>query len=52
MAIACALRWEVAFVGSFSTERVSSYKRKNFRCGTDTGGRRSFEAAFVKKLDM
>ena len=49
MTIAYALRWRVASVGSFSTERVSSYKGKHFRCGIDTGGRRSFETAFVKK---
>ena len=52
MTIACALRWGVAYVGSFSTGRGSPYKRKYFRCGTDTGGRRSFEAAIVKKADM
>ena len=52
MTIAYALRWGVAFVGSFSTGHVSSYKGKHFKCRTDTDGRRSFKATFVKKLDM
>ena len=52
MTIAYALRWRVVSIESFSTERVSSYKGKHFRCGIDTDGRRSFENAFVKKADM
>ena len=52
MTIGCALRWGVASVGSFSTRRGSPYKGKYFKCGTNTGGRRSFEAAIVKKVDM
>ena len=52
MTIACALRWGVASVGSFSTGRGSPYKGKYFRCGTDTGEQSSFEAAIVKKADM
>ena len=50
--IACALRWGVASVGVISTRHDSSYMGKYFRCGTDTGGRRSFEAVIVKKADM
>ena len=52
MTIACALRWGVAFVGSFSIGYGSLYKEKYFRCGTDTSGWRSFEATIVKKADM
>ena len=52
MTIACAIRWGVASVGSFSTRRGSPYKGKYFRCGTDTGGRCSFEAAIVKTIDI
>ena len=52
MTITCAVRWGVAFVGSFSTEHGSLYKRKYFKCRTDTDGRCSFEAAIVKKADM
>ena len=52
MTIVCSLRWGVAYVGSFSIERVSFYKGKHFKCGTDTGGWCSFEAVFVKKPDM
>ena len=52
MTIACALRWGVASVGRFSTKRGSPYKGKYFKCGTDTGERRSFEAAIVKKAYM
>ena len=52
MTIAYALRWRVTSIGSFSIERVSSYKGKHFRCGIDTGGRCSFETAVVKKADM
>ena len=50
--IACALRKGVAYVGSFSTGRGSPYKGNYFRCGIDTGERRSFEAAIAKKADM
>ena len=52
MTIACALRWGVAFVGSFSTRHGSPFKGKYFRCGTDSGGQCSFEATIVKKVDM
>ena len=52
MTNACALRWGVASVGSFSTRHGSPYKGKYFRYGTDTGGQLSFEAAIVKKADM
>ena len=52
MTIACALKEGVAFVGSFSTRRCSPYDGKYFKCGTNTGGRCSFEAAIVKKADM
>ena len=52
MTIAYALRWRVASGRSFSTGRGSPYKGKYFRCGTDTGGQRSFEVAIVKKADM
>ena len=52
MTITCAFRWGVASVGSFITRRGSPYKGKYFRCITDTGRRRSFEAAIVKKTDM
>ena len=52
MTIACALRWGVISVGSFSTGGGSPYKGKYFRCGTDTGEQRSFEATIVKKADM
>ena len=52
MTIAYALRWGVAYVGRFSTGRGSPYKGKYFKCGTDTGEPRSFEAAIVKKVDM
>ena len=51
MTIACALRRGVAYVGSFSIGRGSPYKGKYFWCGIDTGERRSFEAAIVKKAD-
>ena len=52
MTIACALRWGVASVGSFSNGRGSPYKGKYFRCKTDTGERLSFKATIVKKADM
>ena len=52
MTITCALRWGVASVGSFSTRRGSPYTGKYFRCETNTGERRSFEVAIVKKADM
>ena len=52
MTIACALRWGVAYVGSFSIGRGSLYKGKYFRCGIDTGGRRLFKATIVKKVDI
>ena len=52
MTIACALRWGVAYVGSFSIGRGSFYKGKYFRCGIDTGGRRLFKATIVKKVDI
>ena len=52
MTIACALRWGVASVGSFSTRHGLSYKGKYFRCRTDTDERLSFEATIVKKPDM
>ena len=45
MTIVCALRWGVASVGRFSTGRGSPYKGKYFRCGIDTGERRSFKVA-------
>ena len=50
--ITCALRGGVSSIESFSTKRGSPYKGKYFRCGTDTDGRRSFEAAIVKKANM
>ena len=52
MTIACAVRWGVTSIGSFSTGHGSPYKGKYFRYGTDTGGRRSFEVAIVKKAGM
>ena len=52
MTIACALRWGVAFIGSFSTGRGSPYKGKYFRYGTNTNERRSFDVVIVKKADM
>ena len=52
MTIGCALREGVASIESFSTGRGSPYKGKYFRYGTDTSGRRSFEAVIVKKADM
>ena len=52
MTIACALRWRVASVGSFSIGRGSLYEGKYFRCGIDTGERHSFESVIVKKADM
>ena len=52
MTIACALRWEVASVRCFSIGSGSSYKGKYFRCGTGTGGHRSFETTIVKKVNM
>ena len=52
MTIACALRWGVASVGSFSTRCGSLYKEKYFKCAIDTNERHSFEAAIVKKSDM
>ena len=52
VSIACALRWGVASVGVISTGRGSPYMGKYFRCGTDIGGRCSFEAVIVKKADM
>ena len=52
MTIACALRWGVASVGSFSTRRGSPYKGKNFKGETDTSEQLSFEAEIVKKVNM
>ena len=52
MNIACALRWEVAFVRIFSTGRGSPYMGKYFKCRKYTGGRRSYEAAIVKKVGL
>ena len=35
-----------------STGHDSPYKEKYFKCGINTGGWRSFEAAIMKKVDM
>ena len=50
--IACALTWRVAFVGSFSTGRGSSYMGLYFRYRVDTGRRLSLGAAIVKKAGL
>ena len=52
MTIACALRWGVALVRSLLYWVGLTLYEKHFRCRTDTGGRHSFEVAFVKKIDM
>ena len=52
MTIVCALRGRVASIGNFSIGHDSPYKGKYFKCGTDTDGRHSFEAAIMKKVDM
>ena len=50
--IACALRWGVALVGSLLYLAWLTLYGKHFKCRTDTGGWRSFEAAIVKNADM
>ena len=52
MTIACALRWGVASVGVYSTGCGSPYMVKHFRCREYTGGRRSFEAAILRKAGL
>ena len=52
MTIACALRWGVAFVRVYSTVRGSPFMGKHFTCKEYTSGRRSLEAAIVKKVGL
>ena len=52
MNIACALRWEVAFVRIFSTGHGSPYMGKYFKCRKYTGGLRSYKAPIVKKAGL
>ena len=51
VSIACAMQI-VAFVGVIFTGRGSPYMAQHFRCMKYTGGRRSFEAATMKKSDL
>ena len=50
--IACALRWGVASVGSFSIRRGSPYMGLHFRCRADIDGRLSLGAKIVKKAGL
>ena len=52
MTIACALMWEVTFVGVYSTGRGSPFMGKTFQVQEYTGGRHSLEAAIVKKARL
>ena len=52
MTIACELRWGVALIGNFSIGRGSLFMGKHLRYRVYIGGRRSFEAAIVKKDNM
>ena len=50
--IACALRWGVASIGITLLGLAYPIREKHFSCGTCTGGRFSFGATKVKKVDM
>ena len=50
--IACALRYGVASIGSFSIGRGSSYMGQHFKCIVDIGGRLSLGAEIVKKVGL
>ena len=53
VAITCALRWRVTYVGDYHYWALLTLSRENyFRCRECSERRHSLEAAFEKKADM